>query len=406
MSVQAPIVEIFSQGDEVVSGEVVDTNAAWLAQELSVLGFDVSRHSAVGDRIGALTELLVEISARADCCLCSGGLGPTCDDLTAEAVARAFGAPLALDESALREIEARFTDYGLPMPPINRKQALLPQGARRLPNAWGTAPGFAFDHDRCRFFFLPGVPTEMQRMFQHRVVPELRESFKLQPRRLIVLRTLGIGESALQERLNVLSLPSELHLGFRATAGEVQVKLLFPFAFDERSLQDWVDRLTSALGPAVFAIEGLHGQGGGDLADVVGRLLLSRNATLALAEAVSGGLLASQCAGREWFAESLVCAEHSRLCHHLGVALPSSHERTALPEIAVDLAEALRLKTGADFAITQIGSVSADGVEAHFALAAPTATRHQSSKLRGDRQRIQAAAATLTLDMIRRSLLD
>ena len=138
-----PRAEIFSQGDEVVTGEIVDTNAAWLAEALTGMGFEIARHTAVGDRLDELIQLLREIAERADLCVCTGGLGPTCDDLTAEAVSRAFGRPLAMDSVALGQIEDWFRRMGRNMSAVNRKQALLPAGAVRLDNAWGTAPGSA-----------------------------------------------------------------------------------------------------------------------------------------------------------------------------------------------------------------------------------------------------------------------
>jgi molybdenum cofactor synthesis domain-containing protein len=128
-----------------VTGEIADTNAAWLSSELIGLGFDVTRHTAVGDRLEALVDLLREISRRADLCLCTGGLGPTCDDLTAEAVSLAFERPLAMDPTALTQIEDWFSRMNRDMPSVNRKQAMLPAGATRLDNLWGTAPGGAAD---------------------------------------------------------------------------------------------------------------------------------------------------------------------------------------------------------------------------------------------------------------------
>jgi competence/damage-inducible protein CinA-like protein len=160
-----PLAEIFSQGEEVINGQIADTNAAWLSQRLVEMGFVISRHTAVGDKLEDLISLLKEISHRADFCICTGGLGPTIDDLTAEAVAQAFDKPLELDTTALAQIKRHFSSRNKVMAESNRKQAYFPKGAVRLDNTVGTAPGFALQVRRCWFVFVPGVPSEMRQLF-------------------------------------------------------------------------------------------------------------------------------------------------------------------------------------------------------------------------------------------------
>ena len=202
-----PTLEIFSQGEEIVTGQTVDTNAAWLAQEAIHCGFTVTRHTAVGDKLTDLINLLNDIAARADCCICTGGLGPTSDDLTAEAVASAFNRPLEFDDIAFEQIKEFFDRRNRPMPEVNKKQALLPQTAKRIDNTWGTAPGFALQHQRCWFVFLPGVPSEMKGLFLEHVKPDLLTRFTLQPPHLVSLKTLGLGESAIQELIKDIKIP-------------------------------------------------------------------------------------------------------------------------------------------------------------------------------------------------------
>jgi nicotinamide-nucleotide amidase len=251
-------VEIFSQGHEVVSGQVTDTNAAWLAQQLTTAGFTVSRHTAVGDKLADLIAVLGEIAARSPvCCICSGGLGPTCDDLTAEAVAAAFDMPLQFDSEAFAQISRYYQSRNKPMPEINRKQAMLPQGAARIDNSVGTAPGFHLVYQNCWFVFLPGVPTEMQHLFTQTVSAELKQRFVVQPPRLVTLHTRGIGESRLQELLNQLTLPEPVELGFRAADGVVQVKLHFPNVYPFVQVEKLVTQVQETIGDGIFAIEGL-----------------------------------------------------------------------------------------------------------------------------------------------------
>jgi len=250
-----PAVEILSQGDEVVSGQVTDTNAAWLAQALTPSGFRVRRHTVVGDCLDDIVAVLKEVAVRADIVLCSGGLGPTSDDLTTAAVSQAFGLPLQLDPVALAMIEQQMSQRGRRMAACNEKQAWLPSGAVRLDNLWGTAPGFSVWQGACWLVFMPGVPREMQAMFRHRVEPQLRANYPLTPPHRTVFHTRGEGESSLQERIDNLNLPASIRLGFLATDHGVQVKLLFAAEVDDRSRQQWIKRVHQALAPAVNRID-------------------------------------------------------------------------------------------------------------------------------------------------------
>ena len=294
-----PTLEIFSQGEEIVTGQTVDTNAAWLAQEAIQCGFTVTRHTAVGDKLADLIFLLNEIAERADCCLCTGGLGPTSDDLTAEAVSTAFNRPLEFDPIAFEQIKDFFVRRNRVMPEVNRKQALLPQTALRIDNSWGTAPGFAIQHQRCWFIFLPGVPSEMKALFSESVKPNLLTRFTLRAPHLVSLKTLGLGESAIQELIKDISIPTEVHLGFRAGTDDVQTKLLFPFHYPKTALNSLVTEFSLCLGDYVFAIDGLD-ETTGDLAFEVDKLMTAKHTTLALIETASHGLLAAKCVGYDW----------------------------------------------------------------------------------------------------------
>jgi len=402
---QRLVAEIFSQGDEVVTGEIADTNAAWLSRELTVLGFDVARHTAVGDRLDALVDLLREIAGRADLCICTGGLGPTCDDLTAEAVSRAFGLPLELDEDALAQVEAYFMRFGRAMPEVNKKQSLLPYGSERLDNLWGTAPGFALQAGRCRFVFMPGVPGEMKAMFRRWIEPDLHRRFRLFPPRLVVLDTVGLGESSLQERLDRIALPPEVKLGFRAGGPENRVKLLFPANFPEAELNDIVKRAADAIGDAVFSIGGLD-EAESDLASVVGRELAARRSTLYAVETLSGGKLANRCAGEPWFCGAVVIPDSADLCRYFGIQ-PSDDLAQAAPRII----PRLRMQ-GADHVLAQIARYDrerlhdeAGTVDVRFILAAPDGVWQQTQSIGGNIKRKQSTAAALSFDLLRRYFL-
>jgi competence/damage-inducible protein CinA-like protein len=401
-----PIAEIFSQGDEVVAGEIADTNAAWLSQELIGLGFEITRHTAVGDRLEALVALLKEIAGRADLCVCTGGLGPTCDDLTAEAVGLAFGLPLIMDPAAMAQIEAWFTRMGRPMPEVNRKQAWLPESSARLDNLWGTAPGFAVRGGRCWFVFMPGVPGEMKAMFRHWVKPDLPRRFDLRPARRVALRTAGVGESALQEKLNELAWPAGVILGFHAGGPENRVKLLFPADFPEGEQAELVRQAVAAIGEAVYTV-GAGEEAETTLETVVGRALLARNATLYAVETVSGGALANRCAGEDWFAGGEIGFDAPGVLARFGVAAGGT-----AADVACRLAESARETSGAEYALAQYGGFGraelrdeASRVEVHFALAGPDGTRRESRIIGGPLARKKLNAAALGLDFVRRCLL-
>lgn len=379
-----PKLELFSQGDEVITGQVVDSNAAWLAQQTVALGFNLVRHTAVGDNLSDLIELLKEIAERADCCICTGGLGPTTDDLTAEAVAKAFNLPLILDEIALARIEQFFVQRQREMPTSNHKQALLPQGAKRLDNEYGTAPGFYLHAGRCWFFFMPGVPSEMKPMYSHKVQPCLVHSFSLQPSSLITLRTLGIGESAIQEQINEVSIPDKVQLGFRAELGEVQTKLLFPYAYNEDEKTKLIQEIAKKLGDTVFAIDHTR-EANRNLITVLNELMTQKNYTLAVLETLSCGLLASLCVEADWLIYS---------CYQ-------TIKDTDLSQLAIDLQK----QTQTSFALVQLYSGDKHGVIIlHNGLLTPQGFYSNTQTVAGTLKRKQHQAALSALDLLRRYL--
>ena len=193
------IAEIFSQGEEVVSGQTVDSNAAWLAEQLTELGFKVKRHTAVGDNLDDLVSLFQEIAARADCCICSGGLGPTLMINGSGSESVVLGSlALQFDPLAFAQMQQFFILRQRTMPEANRKQAFLQETALRIDNGFGTAPGFALRFLRCWFVFLPGVPTEMQGMFTAWVKQDLQQRFSLQADTLVTIRYIGMANQPLR----------------------------------------------------------------------------------------------------------------------------------------------------------------------------------------------------------------
>lgn len=403
-----PTLEIFTQGEEIITGQTVDTNAAWLSEQAVQLGFQVTRHTAVGDKLDDLIGLLKEISLRADCCICTGGLGPTSDDMTAEAVAEAFDLPLEFDETAFEQIRRYFSNRKRPMPEINRKQAMLPKGSLRLNNDWGTAPGFALQRGRCFFAFLPGVPSEMSHIYLERVKPLLTSQFTLMPSKLVTIKTLGIGESDIQQLIGNVEIPAPVQLGFRAGIDEVQTKLLFPAGYPESAMAELTTQIADLIGEFVFGIDGLTHETG-NLISVVDNLMSDAGKTLAVVETASQGLLAAKCLGCSWLLSAVYDRSISALGYRFGVTVDAAN----LPKTGGRLANALQDQNAADIVLVQLyegGREQLQHKDRTIILYNTLLTGNTCQQTRhfvaGPGGRKQNQSALLGLDMLRRCLLN
>jgi nicotinamide-nucleotide amidase len=401
-----PTLEIFSQGEEVVTGQIVDTNAAWLSEQAVTMGFTVTRHTAVGDKLDDLIALLQEISIRADCCICTGGLGPTSDDLTAEAVAKAFGLPLEFDAVAFEQIKRFFTLRNRVMPESNRKQAMFPKGAERIDNAWGTAPGFSLQAGRCWFAFVPGVPMEMRHLFLESIRPKLASRFLLRPEKLVSIKTLGIGESAIQEIISTIEIPAQVQLGFRASLDDVQTKLLFPHDYPKAVMSLLTSKVAAALGDHVFAVDGL-GQVGGDLVFTVDQLMTAGKHTLAVVETASQGLLAAKCIGLSWLLETRYEQSLERLGQKLGITVNADD----LIETAQTVAGEIQNTGEAGFVLVQLYAGDSQtfhdkdqAIILYNVLLTGDGFHQTTHSVAGPIKRKQNQSALLALDLLRRYL--
>lgn len=410
--------EILATGDEIRTGALVDSNSAWIADRLELAGIDVLRHVAVGDDLPVLIETFKEMSARADVVLVTGGLGPTTDDLSAEAAAKAAGTELALDEQALREIEAFFKLLDRPMTDSNRKQAYLPKTAERLPNPVGTAPGFTLEIDGCRFFFMPGVPSEMKRMLNDQVLPRI-EKIRGGERRFNLIRTIstfGSTESKIGEL--VADIPQAVEgvkLGLRSHFPEIQVKF-YASGTDEKEITKLLDRAAdealARIGRWAFS------EGGEPMESVVGELLRSEGATLALAESCTGGLLAHMVTNvsgsSDYFRFSGVTYSNEAKEAVLGVSKETLERHGAVhEETAKEMAAGARRVAGATYAISTTGIAGPTGGSQEkpvgtvcIGVATPAgAEAHRYVFPFRDRDRNKMLFAMTALDLLRRKLL-
>ncbi len=398
-----PIAEILSQGDEVITGEIADTNAAWLASELSLMGFKVSRHTSVGDRLDDLVDLFRDVSRRADLCLSTGGLGPTSDDLTAEAISLAFDRPLTFDPIALEQIEDWYRRLDRPMPAVNQKQAYLPKDAERLDNPWGTAPGFGIVENGCQMFFLPGVPREMKALFEARIEPKLKATMTLLPERRVILQTIGIGESQLQELIAPIVLPPEVILGFRAGGPENQVKLMFPQGFDADHSEAIIISLCQVIGEGVTGIR-RHRHHPKNLKEQVLAALTQQELHIFSVESSAAGRLAQGLGEISTYQGGMVFKDGLRCLTRYGMATGTLTEEK-IHELLGRIKEkeavsSLLLLNLSEESLTEEQTI----VPSWLAVAGPKGITIEKKALRGSPRRQSEWATAFAFDLLRRYL--
>ncbi|EIY5165803.1 competence/damage-inducible protein CinA [Klebsiella quasipneumoniae] len=348
-------VEMLSTGDEVLHGQIVDTNAAWLADFFFNQGLPLTRRHTVGDDLDALVAILRERSEQADVLIVNGGLGPTSDDLSAVAAATAKGEGLILHPEWLETMTRFFAERGRPMAESNRKQAEIPASAEMINNPVGTACGFAIQLNRCLMFFTPGVPSEFKVMVEQEILPRLRQRFTLpEPPVCLRLTTFGRSESELAQSLNPLTLPPGVVMGYRSSMPIIELKLTGPAEQRDAMLALWPEVRKVAGDSLIFeGTEGLPAQ--------IARCLQERQLSLTLSEQFTGGLLALQLsragapllasevvpAQEETLAQAARWAAERRINHFAGLALAVSGQENDHLNVALatpDGTFALRVK--------------------------------------------------------------
>lgn len=283
-------VEMLATGDEVLHGQIVDTNAAWLAGVLFENGLPMTSRQTHGDNLDELVNVLIERSKVADVLIVNGGLGPTSDDLSAVAAAKAAGVKLVMHEEWLVKMEAFFAGRGRKMAASNRKQAEIPEGAEMLDNPVGTACGFAMQLNRCWMFFTPGVPSEYKVMVEEQILPRLKARFELpEPPVCLRLTTFGRGESDLAEEIEPLPIPDGVVMGYRASMPIIELKLNGP-ASKLPEMETFWQQVREIAGESMI-FEGFEG-----LPAQLSRRLKEKGYTLAISEQFTAGLLQWQMA--------------------------------------------------------------------------------------------------------------
>jgi nicotinamide-nucleotide amidase len=407
---------VVTVGDELLRGEIVDSNKSFLSERLLGLDLEARRHVTVPDEIERMGEVFREAAARARVVLVSGGLGPTRDDITTEVVARTFGRRLVRDEESLATLKAYFVRAGREMAENNAKQADFPEGADILPNPHGTAPGFMLEVGEALLFCMPGVPRELYPMMDEQVIPRIAKRLGRDGVvHATLLRTFGLGESTLDRELDDLARNDpHLTLGFRTQFPDncVRVVVRAPTRAEaERRSARVVDEIRRRLGSLVL------GEGERGLEEIVGELLLERKRTLAVAESCTGGLITSRLTdvpgSSAYLLEGMVTYSNEAKVRDLGVSSATLEEQGAVSEpVALQMALGIRDRAGADIGLAVTGIAGPEGGTEEkpvgtvfIGLVDDAGTIVRRYQLVFDRRRNKHLSSQIALDWVRRRLL-
>ncbi|MBD1388574.1 CinA family nicotinamide mononucleotide deamidase-related protein [Neiella sp. HB171785] len=404
-------IALISTGEEILNGDIVDTNSAWLAQQLHDKGLKLNWHITVGDDMESLLDAFRLAAKRSDACIVNGGLGPTTDDLSAEAAAK-------LNDEGLREIpewrdklEQYYARLNRQMPVSNLKQAMIPESAQMIDNPVGTACGFAINHDGCRLMFTPGVPHEFKRMIDDQVIPALLAQAQQASANLHRWLTVGLSESLLADLLDDVTLPDGAILGYRSSMPTIEVKLSVPADCCAQQVDATRQTIADKLGDYVFVASKTS------LAQRVQELMLAKQLRLAAAESCTGGMIAdwlvAEAGSSAYFDRGYVTYSNAAKMADLKVPADLLEQYGAVSkEVAGAMAIGAASTSNSDYAVATSGVAGPSGGSddkpvgtVAFALKTPQGTYRQLLLLQNrGRSMIRKQSSAIALDMLRRHL--
>jgi competence/damage-inducible protein CinA-like protein len=405
-----PDAEIIAIGSELLTPQRLDTNSLYLTDQLNALGVEVVRKTVVGDERDRLVDTILGAVARSQIVVLTGGLGPTEDDLTRDAVASALGRTLEFSQPICDGIEERFRRFGRKMVEINRRQAYLISGAEALHNDRGTAPGQWIEHNAVALMLLPGPPNELRSMFERECLPRLEKVLPAQAIRTRQLRCVGIPESDLDQLISpVYKQYPSLATTILAVSGEIHVHLRARSARAEEAeavVEEAFGKIDALLGDRVYS------RNGDSLEKVIGDLLRARHATLSVAESVTGGLLGGRISAvpsaSDYYVGGFLTYSNEMKTRLLGVPEEMLAEHTAVSEpVAKAMAEGAKERSGSSYALSVTGYAGPDGANVGLVfvgLASPEGAEVRRVQLPGDRERIRMFSTNTALDVLRRKL--
>lgn len=359
------LAELLTIGDEILYGQIVDTNAQWMAVALSSAGIKVIRKTTVGDTEDEILHAFAEAEKRADIILITGGLGPTSDDITKACLAKFFNCALTIHEEALAEVTEFFKSRGRDLTEVNRQQAALPVCCEKITNTMGTAPGMWFSRNGKVFVSMPGVPHEMKRMMAEIVIPKLQQNFQTSSIHHTTIRTVGIGESFLADKISgwERSLPPHIKLAYLPSLGEVKLRLT-SIGDNKEELMVEAKQLVEKLKP--LAGEYIFGLGEDALEVVVGKTLKELRLTLSVAESCTGGylshLITSVPGSSDYFLGSMIPYAYEIKMRQLGVKPETLEKYGAVSEpTIIEMANLVRAKFNTDIGVATSGIAGPGG---------------------------------------------
>ncbi|HNT50388.1 MAG TPA: competence/damage-inducible protein A [Cyclobacteriaceae bacterium] len=359
------VAELITIGDEILYGQIVDTNSQWMSTELDKIGIKVVRKTTVGDLESEILAVFAEAETRADVILITGGLGPTSDDLTKDCLAKFFNCSITIHEEALAEVTEFFKSRGRELTELNRQQAALPTACQKITNALGTAPGMWFDKRDKVFMSMPGVPHEIKKIMTDHVIPRLSKKYQLPVIHHKIIRTIGIGESFLAEKIADWenALPKHIKLAYLPSLGEVKLRLT-GFGTSLQQLESetnvWVEKLKERVGQFIY------GFGEDPIEVVLGKTLRDRNLTLSIAESCTGGylshLITSVPGSSEYFLGTMIPYAYEIKMRQLGVKPETLEKYGAVSEpTIIEMANIVRAKFSTSIGVATSGIAGPGG---------------------------------------------
>lgn len=401
--------QIIIIGNEVLSGRTLDTNSHFLAKRLQSLGIAVGQVTIIGDEKSIIEKTVINGLAAADIVIVAGGLGPTPDDQTVASVAKIFKRRLVLDESILARVEKHFQSQGIAMPELATRQALIPQSAIILNNPVGTAPGIVLKSGKQSIILLPGVPIELQKIFETGVVPYLTDVYALQPMIELVVRTTNIPETAIVEKISeILKNYKEINIAYLPSITGVDIKVTN--LKDKKQLSDITRELSTRLKPYVY------GYGEATMEEIIGNLLRKKQLLISVAESCTGGLIADWITNvpgsSEYFIGGAVVYSNKLKNQICGVSNETLRKYGAVSkETVLEMAKGIKEKFVTDIGISVSGIAGPSGQTprkpiglVYIGIATKKGQSYEEHHFTGNRRMIKEKSAMAALDFLRRTV--
>jgi nicotinamide-nucleotide amidase len=407
--------EIITIGDEIINGEILDSNSAYIGDRLSGLGIEVAFKTSVGDDLKRITEAIKLSLERVDLVIATGGLGPTNDDLTKKGIVKAFKRNLVFHEDILKKVEEGFNKRGIEMPKINQNQALLPQGAKALSNQYGSAPGIFIQEGKRLFFALPGVPLEMKTIFENEILPFLKSKSSKKFTFQKVLRTTGIVESAIYEKIEpILKFKSPVKIGFLPGFSGVDIKLRITSETEDlarKNILEIEQKVREILNEYIYGIDQET------LEEVLGKLLQNKKKTISVAESCTGGLIGAKftnvSGSSNYFINGVITYSNEAKIELLKIPKEIIEKYGAVSEqVAILMAEGVKKISNTDYGLSATGIAGPTGGTeekpvglVYIGLAHENDSFAKKFVFGGDRQAIRERTAQAALNLVRLFIL-